>query len=195
MQGDTLQKSLFSYVQKGTAAIAWFPLLPNPRKKWELRLWDVLIDEATVGVCTPQLPCTAVIDTGTSGIGGSPAFIEQILDRTGALSLCSEAEKENLKRLSFVLEPPPGDEPQAFTIDPKDYTTNASSSLDCTSTFMALPLPAGQSHTIVSQLSECLCLVDTYTLKYLPTFCTMHTHSAGGLDITKDAFRCWEMLF
>ncbi|CDJ28443.1 LOW QUALITY PROTEIN: eukaryotic aspartyl protease, putative [Eimeria mitis] len=109
---DSLHLQNATYVQKG-AAVAWFPLIQRQQKKWEVRLWDVLVDEATVGLCTPQLPCTAVIDTGTSGIGGSPAFIEQLLDKTGAISLCGEADrKANMKRLSFVLEPSPGEDPQ-----------------------------------------------------------------------------------
>ncbi|CDJ48398.1 eukaryotic aspartyl protease, putative [Eimeria brunetti] len=156
------------------------------QKKWELRLWDVLVDEATVGVCTPQLPCTAIVDTGTSGIGGSAALVERIIDRMGGYeSLCGGGEREernkNMKRLAFVLEPAPGDDPQQFALDPDDYNAASYSfsppsysplsfysysppysysappfsysppysSSDCNSTFMALPLPAGQSRTIV----------------------------------------------
>lgn len=69
-------------------------------------------------------------------------LLEYLLDRIGALSPCSE--NQSMKPVSFILEHLPGEGTKEFTLDPADYAESFPTA------FMVLPLPPGQSHTIVS---------------------------------------------
>ncbi|KAL8270832.1 hypothetical protein Esti_005203 [Eimeria stiedai] len=136
------------------ASIWWFPVASAER--WELRLSDILVDSASLGLCSKRVPCTAIIDTGTSGIGGSDILIEEILDRIGALSACSA--KDSLRPLSLVFEGRPGEGPTTFTLTSTDYAWDApagASPPQCPVAFMALQLPPGYSRTIVGNELAC----------------------------------------
>ncbi|KAL8437066.1 hypothetical protein ACSSS7_001223 [Eimeria intestinalis] len=121
-------------------------------ERWELRLSDILVDSASLGLCSKTSPCTAIVDTGTSGIGGSDLLIEEILDRIGAHSACTA---NNLMRpLSLVFEGRPGEGPTTFTLTFTDYAWDAPAAVslpECPLAFMALQLPPGQSRAIVLQ--------------------------------------------
>ncbi|XP_026192835.1 cathepsin E [Cyclospora cayetanensis] len=114
-----------SYLRE-RSQISWFPLLsPN---RWEIGLLDILVDESSLGFCTPETPCRAIVDTGTSGIGGSALLIDQILNRLGALSPCNAKKMELMKQLSFVFKQSPGEGTKEIIIEPHDYIRNAGGS-------------------------------------------------------------------
>ncbi|CDJ64798.1 LOW QUALITY PROTEIN: eukaryotic aspartyl protease, putative [Eimeria necatrix] len=140
------------------AEIAWFPLISQSR--WELGLWDVRVDEASLGLCSPQAPCGAVVDSGTAGVGVSGELAEQLLNRIGAFSLCNSTDKSEMKRLSFLLAPFPGEDPTEFALDPPDYFDASRSrgpSPDCPVAFTPLQLPPGQGHTFVRPRRSARC--------------------------------------
>ncbi|CDJ43461.1 eukaryotic aspartyl protease, putative [Eimeria tenella] len=140
------------------AKIAWFPLISQSR--WELGLWDVRVDEASLGLCSPQAPCSAVVDSGTAGVGVSGEFAEQLLNRIGAFSFCNSTEKSEMKRLSFLLAPFPGEDPTEFALDPPEYfdpSRSVGPSPDCPVAFMPLQLPPGQGHTFVRPQRSARC--------------------------------------
>ncbi|KAL8448682.1 hypothetical protein Emed_003591 [Eimeria media] len=136
------------------ANIRWLPVASAER--WELRLSDILVDSASLGLCSKTAACTAIVDTGTSGIGGSDFLIEEILDRIGARSACTP--KNSLRPLSLVFEGRPEEGPITFTLTSTDYMWDAPSGVslhECPVAFMALQLPPGHSRTLVGNQLAC----------------------------------------
>lgn len=136
------------YEPRHTSRIYWFPLVSQ--KQWEIRLDDIWVDHASLGLCSPKTPCTAVVDTGTSGIGGPAMLIERILNGIGAVPPCSE--NASMKQVSFVFEQMPGYGTKTFSLEPNDYSWSSpktTSPPECPVAFMVIELPPGKGHTIV----------------------------------------------
>ncbi|KAL8440369.1 hypothetical protein Efla_000257 [Eimeria flavescens] len=124
------------------------------RARWELRLADILVGNVSLGLCMQAAPCSAIIDSGTSGIGGSALLIEEIIDRSGARFACTGSGLS--QSVSFVFEGRPPDDVKVFTLFPSDFAVDLPTGLPSTScpvAFTALALPPGHSHTIVRMLS------------------------------------------
>ncbi|PHJ24728.1 eukaryotic aspartyl protease superfamily protein, partial [Cystoisospora suis] len=100
-------------------SVEWFGVLPGG--SWAIPMVDLKVDGISLDLCSESSGgrCRAVLDTGTSSIGGAEDDIRYLLSMLGAVPDCSR--HTHLKSLTVVLEEHFTGRPVEFNLDPDDY--------------------------------------------------------------------------
>ncbi|CBZ49907.1 cathepsin D enzyme, related [Neospora caninum Liverpool] len=137
------------FVQPGKP-IQWIGMLPQ--KGWAMPLIDFKVDGVRLDLCFDSAAsrCAAVLDTGTSSIGGPRADIHHILTMLGAAPRCER--KLAMKSLTVIIEQEAGREIE-FELTPDDYVVDnlkpSDDSTSCPAAFMPLELKRHPVRTFV----------------------------------------------
>ncbi|KFH15453.1 eukaryotic aspartyl protease superfamily protein [Toxoplasma gondii MAS] len=142
------------FVQQGKN-IQWFATLPQ--EGWAIPLIDFKVDGVRLHLCfdSAESRCVAVLDTGTSSIGGPKADIHQVLTALGAAPSCER--RVDMRHLTVILEQgTPGQEIE-FELTPDDYLVESLKPSDdytsCPAAFMPLELKQHPVRIFVSRLN------------------------------------------
>lgn len=113
--------------------LIWVPV--TRQLYWEVAMRKMLVRGDAVGVCPPEQPCRAVLDTGTSFMTGPSRDIKRLLSKLPRLHAdCSNMNE--FPNIAFDL----GD--FTFELEPSFYIRRSRSGRFCHIAFVALDVPA-----------------------------------------------------
>lgn len=149
-RADCCSGFVFRLVKPGHS-VEWFGVIPGG--SWAVPMIDLKVDGISLDFCSRSSAsrCSAVVDTGTSSIGGTEDDIHYLLNMLGAVPDCSR--HTHLKTLTVVLEEHSTGRPVEFNLDPDDYLIAGLKPsvqfTSCPAAFMPLGLPTRGTRTFV----------------------------------------------
>ena len=105
--------------------IVWHKTVsPN---SWSLELVGIKVGDKLVGSCSPEAPCKALIDTGSSNITGPPDEIGDLIRRIHPV--CGKTE--NGPEVTLLIKESPDGAVVPYKLSPKEYSVDFKDTKEC----------------------------------------------------------------
>mmetsp|Transcript_68699 Transcript_68699/g.164910 ORF Transcript_68699/g.164910 Transcript_68699/m.164910 type:complete len:442 (-) Transcript_68699:64-1389(-) len=118
--------------QENMASDLYWVDVSRPTGYWEVKIDDITLDNVPQNLCKN---CYVAVDTGTSELAGPSSVIENLAQRLGVRTDCSNVK--HLPKLGFVIGG------YIFNLEPHDYVDEYSGHCDVSLMSLDVPPPKG----------------------------------------------------
>ena len=148
---------------------SWHPT--STPDTWSLDLVDIKVGDERLGLCSPDDPCTGLIDSGSSMITGPPSDVGKLLEKIHPT--CGASKDNTSPPVTLIFKNEAGREIE-YPLTSRDYTIDFRDTGECQTAIG--PLNMGHKRWVIG---------DTFLRRYMGVFDQNH-HRVGFLKSKHD---------